>query len=54
MTGPGPAAGTGGTVPLAFPGVAVDLPVWGEAMLVVAASLSILFALIRLRRNRRR
>lgn len=41
-------------VPLAFPGVAVDLPVWGEAMLVVAAVLSILFALLRLRRNRRR
>ncbi|MEU3946040.1 hypothetical protein [Streptomyces sp. NPDC029526] len=54
MAGPSPTPGTGGTAPLAFPGVAVDLPVWGEAMLAVAASLSILFALIRLRRNRRR
>ncbi|MBB5124136.1 hypothetical protein [Streptomyces griseoloalbus] len=39
---------------MAFPGAGVDLPVWGEAFLVVTAVLSIVFALVRLLRNRRR
>ncbi|MEU5524576.1 hypothetical protein ABZ759_28930 [Streptomyces sp. NPDC047860] len=38
----------------AFPGVGVDLPVWGDVFLVVAAVLTIVFALVRLVRNRRR
>jgi len=39
---------------LAFPGVGVDLPVWGDAFLVAAAVLTVVFALVRLLRNRRR
>ncbi|MEU7467208.1 hypothetical protein AB0A94_01360 [Streptomyces sp. NPDC044984] len=39
---------------LAFPGVGVDLPVWGDAFLVVAAVLTVVFALVRLLRRRRR
>lgn len=38
----------------AFPGAGVDLPVWGEAFLVAAAVLTLVFALVRLVRNRRR
>ncbi|MFE9772441.1 hypothetical protein ACFYOV_12340 [Streptomyces sp. NPDC005931] len=41
-------------VPLAFPGAGVDLPVWGEAFLVVAAVLTVVFTLVRLVRGRRR
>ncbi|GAA0631866.1 hypothetical protein GCM10009535_04330 [Streptomyces thermocarboxydovorans] len=41
-------------VTLGFPGAGVDLPVWGQAMLVVAATLTVVFALVRLMRNRRR
>ncbi len=37
----------------AFPGVGVDLPVWGDAFLVVAAVLAVVFALVRLLRRRR-
>ncbi|MEU2896286.1 hypothetical protein ACWC4E_23935 [Streptomyces sp. NPDC001273] len=39
---------------LAFPGAGVDLPVWGDAFLLVAAVLTIVFALVRLFRKRRR
>lgn len=36
-----------------FPGAGVDLPVWGEAFLVAAAVLTVVFALVRLLRGRR-
>ncbi|MEU6889426.1 hypothetical protein ABZ918_30315 [Streptomyces viridosporus] len=39
---------------VSFPGVGIDLPVWGEAFLVVAAVLTVVFAFVRLLRNRRR
>ncbi|MEU5221341.1 hypothetical protein AB0G55_01505 [Streptomyces toyocaensis] len=39
---------------LAFPGAGVDLPVWGDAFLVVGAVLTVVFALVRLVRQRRR
>ncbi len=39
---------------LAFPGAGVDLPVWGEVFLVVAAVLTVVSALVRLLRGRRR
>ncbi|CAL9465221.1 hypothetical protein [Streptomyces sp. Tu 3180] len=38
----------------AFPGTGVDLPVWGDVFLVVAAVLTVVLALVRLLRNRRR
>ncbi|WP_345579655.1 hypothetical protein [Streptomyces prasinosporus] len=38
----------------AFPGTGVDLPAWGDAFLVVAAVLTVVLALVRLLRNRRR
>ncbi|MGC0375463.1 hypothetical protein RKD28_002979 [Streptomyces sp. SAI-229] len=41
-------------LPLAFPGAGIDLPVWGEVFLVVAAVLTVVFALVRLLRNFRR
>ncbi|MFI2505346.1 hypothetical protein [Streptomyces sp. NPDC018972] len=41
-------------LPLAFPGAGVDLPLWGDVFLVVAAVLTVVFALVRLLRNRRR
>jgi hypothetical protein len=41
-------------LPLAFPGAGVDLPVWGDVFLVVAAVLTVVFALVRLLRRRRR
>ncbi|WP_437027204.1 hypothetical protein [Streptomyces sp. enrichment culture] len=44
-------AGDGTT---AFPGVAVDLPPWGQAFLGIAAVLTVVFALVRLVRHRRR
>lgn len=39
---------------LTFPGAGVDLPLWGDAFLVVAAVLTVVFALVRLLRRRRR
>lgn len=39
---------------LAFPGAGVDLPAWGDAFLLVAAVLTIVFTLVRLFRKRRR
>ncbi|GAA2567381.1 MULTISPECIES: hypothetical protein [Streptomyces] len=39
---------------LSFPGTGVDLPVWGDVFLVVAAVLTVVFAFVRLLRNRRR
>jgi hypothetical protein len=39
---------------LAFPGAGVDLPVWGDVFLVVAAVLTIVFTVVRLLRHRRR
>ena len=40
--------------PVAFPGAGVDLPIWGEVFLVVAAVLTVVFTLVRLLRHRRR
>ena len=39
---------------LSFPGTGVDLPLWGDALLVAAAVLTVVFALVRLLRHRRR
>ncbi|GAA2255734.1 hypothetical protein GCM10010415_15520 [Streptomyces atrovirens] len=39
---------------LSFPGTGVDLPLWGDAFLVAAAVLTVVFALVRLLRHRRR
>ncbi|MFF9297439.1 hypothetical protein [Streptomyces sp. NPDC014764] len=39
---------------LAWPGVAVDLPVWGDVLLLIAAVLTVVFALVRLLKKIRR
>ncbi|MFF1273773.1 hypothetical protein ACFVZC_10250 [Streptomyces marokkonensis] len=39
---------------LAFPGAGADLPVWGDVVLVVGAVLTVVFALVRVTRRRRR
>ncbi|WP_280118909.1 hypothetical protein [Streptomyces marokkonensis] len=39
---------------LAFAGAGADLPVWGDVFLVVGAVLTVVFALVRVTRRRRR
>ncbi|MEU6522040.1 hypothetical protein ABZ892_04145 [Streptomyces sp. NPDC046924] len=37
-----------GRSPLGFPGVGVELPVWGQVFLGIAAVLVVVFALVRM------